>query len=92
MAQGHVRGHRLREKCVPPFLGRLPAALDSGIEEVERKDKKHSKKITSKDIPDIYPVGSEVLVQVTKGPISTKGAAHHHKYIAGRSFPRPDAV
>jgi ribonuclease G len=55
------------------FWDALPAALDSGIEEVERKDKKHTKKITSKDIPEIYPVGSEVLVQVTKGPISTKG-------------------
>ncbi|MBV9126962.1 MAG: Rne/Rng family ribonuclease [Verrucomicrobia bacterium] len=31
------------------------------------------KKLTSKDIPSIYPVGSEVLVQVTKGPIGTKG-------------------
>ena len=28
---------------------------------------------TAADIPKIYPVGSEVLVQVTKGPISTKG-------------------
>jgi ribonuclease G len=55
------------------FWDALPAALDSGIEEVERKDKKQTKKITSKDIPEIYPVGSEVLVQVTKGPISTKG-------------------
>jgi ribonuclease G len=55
------------------FWDALPAALDSGIEEVERKDKKQAKKITSKDIPEIYPVGSEVLVQVTKGPISTKG-------------------
>src|SRR5437868_4889971 len=55
------------------FWDALPAALDSGIEEVERKDKKAAKKITSKDIPSIYPVGAEVLVQVTKGPISTKG-------------------
>ncbi len=55
------------------FWDALPAALDSGIEEVERKDRKQEKKITSKDIPEIYPVGSEVLVQVTKGPISTKG-------------------
>ncbi len=31
------------------------------------------KRIQSKDIPDLYPVGSEVLVQVTKGPIGTKG-------------------
>src|SRR5581483_395122 len=31
------------------------------------------KRITAADIPKIYPVGSEVLVQVTKGPIGTKG-------------------
>ncbi len=30
-------------------------------------------RIQSKDIPNLYPVGSEVLVQVTKGPIGTKG-------------------
>ena len=33
------------------FWDALPAALDSGIEEVERKDRKQPKKITSKDIP-----------------------------------------
>src|SRR4026209_1676096 len=56
------------------FWDALPAALDSGIEEVERPaGKKEKKRITGKDIPSIYPVGSEVLVQVTKGPISTKG-------------------
>src|SRR5213080_3809945 len=36
------------------FWDALPAALDSGIEEVDRKDKKAAKKITSKDIPSIY--------------------------------------
>ena len=51
----------------------LPAALDAGIEEVDRGERKQKQRITSKDIPSIYPVGSEVLVQVTKGPISTKG-------------------
>ncbi|HWL54371.1 MAG TPA: Rne/Rng family ribonuclease [Chthoniobacteraceae bacterium] len=56
------------------FWDAIPAALDSGIEEVERTGgKKAQKKITSADIPKIYPIGSEVLVQVTKGPISNKG-------------------
>jgi ribonuclease G len=57
------------------FWDALPAALDSGIEEVDRPSGKNKdrKRITAKDIPNIYPVGSEVLVQVTKGPISTKG-------------------
>ncbi len=40
-----------------------------------RKGGKGKKKgrIQAKDIPSLYPVGSEVLVQVTKGPIGTKG-------------------
>ena len=56
------------------FWDALPAALDSGVEQVERSNsKREQKRITAKDIPSIYPVGAEVLVQVTKGPISTKG-------------------
>src|SRR5207245_9363614 len=44
------------------------------IEEIDRPKKGGNKKrITAKDIPNIYPVGSEVIVQVTKGPIGTKG-------------------
>jgi len=55
------------------FWDAIPAALDSGIEEVDRPSKKKRSRITAKDIPSIYPVGSEVIVQVTKGPIGTKG-------------------
>ena len=55
------------------FWDALPAALDSGIEEIDRPSKKQRKRITAKDIPNIYPVGSDVIVQVTKGPIGTKG-------------------
>src|SRR5689334_3082255 len=55
------------------FWDAIPAALDSGIEEIDRPGKKQRKRITAKDIPSIYPVGSEVIVQVTKGPIGTKG-------------------
>src|SRR3954449_6047415 len=57
------------------FWDAIPAALDSGIEEIDRPDKRGSskKRITAKDIPNIYPVGAEVIVQVTKGPIGTKG-------------------
>lgn len=58
------------------FWDAIPAALDGGLEEIQRRGggpKKESRKISSKDIPDIYPVGSEVMVQVTKGPIGTKG-------------------
>ncbi len=56
------------------FWDAIPAALDSGVEEIERGGRKQPKKrITAKDIPSIYPVGSEVIVQVTKGPIGSKG-------------------
>lgn len=40
----------------------------------ELEEKVHSGRITIKDIPKVFPRGSEVLVQVTKGPIGTKGA------------------
>jgi ribonuclease G len=56
------------------FWDAIPAALDSGIEEIDRpKDRRPKKRITAKDIPSIYPVGADVIVQVTKGPIGTKG-------------------
>src|SRR3984957_9489701 len=52
------------------FWDAIPAALDSGIEQVDRPaNKRRRKRITAKDIPSIYPVGSEVILQVTKGPI-----------------------
>ncbi|HBE22408.1 MAG TPA: ribonuclease E/G, partial [Verrucomicrobiales bacterium] len=50
------------------FWDALPAALDAGLEEIDRGPKKQQKKITSKDIPDIYPIGSEIVIQVSKGP------------------------
>lgn len=56
------------------FWDAIPEALDAGLEEIQRSGKKKTqKRIQAKDIPDLYPVGSEVLVQVTKGPIGTKG-------------------
>ncbi|MGI8601501.1 MAG: Rne/Rng family ribonuclease [Verrucomicrobiales bacterium] len=52
----------------------LPAALDEELETIERAGRKPRRpKISAKDIPNIYPVGSEVMVQVTKGAISNKG-------------------
>jgi ribonuclease G len=58
------------------FWDAIPAALDSGIETINRGNgnaKKKTPRITHKDVPNIYPVGSDVLVQVKKGPISNKG-------------------
>jgi ribonuclease G len=52
----------------------VPSNFDSGVEVVERENKKRDKpRITQKDIPRLYPPGSDIIVQVTKGPIGTKG-------------------
>lgn len=52
----------------------IPAAMEE-IETVERTSgkKDRPKKIEADDIPNLYPPGAEVVVQVTKGPIGTKG-------------------
>lgn len=56
------------------FWDAIPAALDAGLEEINRRGtQKKRKRIESKDIPNLYPVGSEIMVQVTKGPIGNKG-------------------
>jgi ribonuclease G len=52
----------------------VPNQFDSGVEIVEREGRKRDKpKITQRDIPRLYPPGSEIIVLVTKGPIGTKG-------------------
>ncbi len=52
----------------------VPNNFDSGVEIVERETKRRDRpKITQKDIPRVYPPGSDIIVQVTKGPIGTKG-------------------
>ena len=51
----------------------IPAALDN-IEAIDRGGKKRKQRIKADDIPGLYPPGSEVIVQVSKGPIGTKGA------------------
>ena len=53
----------------------IPEALDQRIDLVETpgQDKSKQKRITQNDIPRLYPAGSEIVVQVVKGPIGTKG-------------------
>lgn len=55
----------------------LPAASDSSVEIVREnrtaEQKNKSGKTSLKDIPNLYPVGSEILVQVTKAQIGSKG-------------------
>lgn len=55
----------------------LPAANDSSVEFIrdnesaEQKSKREKYKI--QDIPELFPIGSEIVVQVTKDQIGTKG-------------------
>jgi ribonuclease G len=53
----------------------VPSNVDSGVELVERATprRRERPKITQKDIPRLYSPGSDIIVQVTKGPIGTKG-------------------
>ena len=53
----------------------VPSSLDSGVEAVDRDGgrKRDKPRITQKDIPRLYPPGSDIIVQVTKGPIGNKG-------------------
>ena len=58
------------------FWDALLLPLDSEFENVNRQRQKKNQKprITAKDIPNIYPINSTILVQVSKGMIGTKGA------------------
>jgi ribonuclease G len=51
----------------------LPAAADSNIEVVRRNHSSKAPPLTADKIPEIYPVGAEIMVQVIKDQIGTKG-------------------
>ena len=56
----------------------LPAANDNTVEIVrdnksESQRKREQDKVSIKDIPKLYPIGSEIVIQITKGQIGTKG-------------------
>ena len=54
----------------------LPAAADSSVEVVRvnrKRDAAPKGEVTVKDIPGLYPPGTDIVIQVTKGPIGTKG-------------------
>jgi ribonuclease G len=55
----------------------LPAAADSSVEVVRVNKRKNAPERptepTVKDIPQLYPPGTDIVIQVTKGPIGTKG-------------------
>jgi ribonuclease G len=55
----------------------LPAANDSTVEIVRdntsEDKKKAAPKLTIKDIPALYPIGKDIIVQITKASIGSKG-------------------
>lgn len=55
----------------------LPGASDNTVEFVRdtrsEDDRKKREKVTIKDIPSLYPVGSDIVLQITKGTIGSKG-------------------
>jgi ribonuclease G len=55
----------------------LPAANDSAVEIVREnqseEQRRRAEKISLKDIPRLYPIGTDIVVQITKTQIGTKG-------------------
>ncbi len=56
----------------------LPSANDSSIEFVrdtrsEGQKQRQKDKVSLKDIPKLYPIGTDIVVQITKGQIGSKG-------------------
>ena len=64
----------------------LPANLEKQYEVIERKGgRRKIPRISKKDIPKKYPAGSDIVLQIQKGPIGTKGPrATTHLSIPGR--------
>jgi ribonuclease G len=64
----------------------LPAAKDNSIEIVrdnksEKQRKREAEKVTVKDIPKLYPIGSEIVLQITKGPRTTTNIALPGRFL-----------
>lgn len=53
----------------------LPGANDSSVEIVRenQSEQQRQKKLTIAEIPGAYPIGTEIVVQITKAQIGTKG-------------------
>ena len=75
----------------------LPAANDSSVEFIrdnesaEQKSKREKYKIA--DIPELFPIGSEIVIQVTKDQIGTIRTVFHPTYfLAGTTDPDFDVV
>ena len=75
------------------FWDAIPAALDSGVEEIDRRSSKRPRKrITVKDIPSIYPVGSRCNRAGHERPNRYRRAARHDEPQFRRTVFGPDAI
>jgi ribonuclease G len=67
----------LQKNAFLHYWDMLPAANDSSVEFIRNNEtaeqRRKRQQYTSKDIPNLYPVGSEVVIQITKEAIGTKG-------------------
>ncbi|MFA7230105.1 MAG: Rne/Rng family ribonuclease [Victivallaceae bacterium] len=67
---------RVSEKKSTSFSEKLRRILSRGSKSKQLREKEsflRQNKVTAKDIPELFPAGTELLVQVTKGSIGTKG-------------------
>ena len=51
----------------------VPEVSEKAFEVTRRNSKKSNRQITLDDIPKIYPIGTDIMVQVIKAQIGTKG-------------------
>ncbi len=71
--RGKVRKTRILDTLAQKIRG-LIGKTDKSQRLRQFTEKLHSGRITVADIPKMFPEGSELLVQIQKGPIGTKGA------------------
>ena len=69
-----IKSHRKSESSFADKVKKLFGKGSKSKQIQESETKRRRLKITAKDVPSLFPPGSELLVQVVKGPIGTKGA------------------
>lgn len=69
-------GRKRKKSFLSSFSDKIRAFIGGDVSRRLRdlENALHKGNITVKDIPKMFPPGSELLVQITKGPIGTKGA------------------
>lgn len=75
-AQKENSGWKRKKSFLSSFSDKIRAFIGGDVSRRLRdlENALHKGNITVKDIPKMFPPGSELLVQITKGPIGTKGA------------------